>query len=270
MGAAIRAVHPAQCEAVTDAGAGAPWIVMVHGVSQSARVFSAQVEAFRARYRLLLIDLPGHGRSSDLPGPYGLEEYADCLYATLRETGVEAAHFWGTHLGAGAGLLLACRKPDLFSSLILEGPVFPGRALPAVGDMLSRIAQTAREEGMDAARRQWWEEGGWFAVMRARGDECRAAQQRAMIDEFEGRPWLDEGLASRPIAPIDDHLKTLQTRVLIMNGEHDMADFLDAAEALGRLLPRCQRITVPEGGGFPLWEFPARVNDEVQRFLDTV
>ncbi|MGI9381850.1 MAG: alpha/beta fold hydrolase [Methyloligellaceae bacterium] len=256
-------------ETVAETGPDAPWITMVHGVSQDRRVFSAQVAEFKAGFRLLLVDLPGHGLSSDLSGPYGLQEFAASIQAAVSDAGVEKSHFWGTHIGAGAGLLLACREPGLFRSLVLEGPIFPGRALPAVSELLARIAATAREEGIDAARHLWWEEGGWFAVMRAHPDTCRAAGQRAMIAEFQGQPWLDAGLVSA-FAPIDDALAGLQVPTLIMNGEHDLSEFKGIAHELTALLPRCRRTVIAEAGGFPLWEFPDRVNAEVRRFFDLI
>ncbi len=46
-----------------------------------------------------------------------------------------------------------------------------------------------------------------------------------------------------------------------------MSDFLQVAEELTHLLPHARRAVIPEGGGFPLWEFPGRVNAEVRRFL---
>jgi pimeloyl-ACP methyl ester carboxylesterase len=254
---------------VTAAGAGARWIVMVHGISQDRRVFSAQIDAFKAQFRLLLIDLPGHGRSAAMPGPYGMTEFAAAIEAAMAAAGIERAHYWGTHLGAASGLLLACRKADLFHSLVLEGPVYPGHAMPAVSAMLERIAQAAAREGLDAARAAWWAEGGWFAVMRDRPQECRAAEHRAIIDDFQGGPWLDPGLMA-PIPPVDEALARLAVPVLIVNGEHDMPAFIDAAEALAAILPNCRRVGIEDGGGFPFWEFPARVNAEVQRFLDTV
>ncbi len=254
-------------ETVTEAGPAAPWIVLVHGVSQDRRVFDRQVAAFRGDHRLLLIDLPGHGLSADLPGPYGIQEYAGSIAEALAAAGIERCHFWGTHIGAGAGLLLACARPALFASLILEGPVFPGRPLPAVAETLARVAATARSDGIAAARTLWWQEGGWFEVMRARPEDCRAAAQRAMIEDFEGRPWLDSGLVSRPIPPIDAALKGLDLPVLIVNGEHDLPDFLAAADALAALLPNCRRSSIPEAGGFPLWEFPEQVNAVVRAFL---
>jgi pimeloyl-ACP methyl ester carboxylesterase len=171
--------------------------------------------------------------------------------------------------GVIPGLLLATRKPDLFASLILEAPVFPGRPLPAVAEMLARTAETARKKGIAAARQLWWNESGWFAVMRARPEECRATEQRAIIEDFQGRPWLDPGLVS-PIAPIDEALTRCRIPTLIMNGEHDMRDFCCAADELAALIPDCRRKTISEAGGFPLWEFPARVNAVVRSFLDTL
>ena len=214
----------------------------------------------------MLVDLPGHGLSSDLPGPFGVEAYAASIAGAMDVAGIPRAIFWGTHLGATAGQLLACRAPDRFSALILEGPVFPGRPIPAVSQVLARVADTARKDGMPAARKLWWEEGGWFAVMRDRQEECRAAAQRAIIDEFEGAPWLDSGLIG-PITPPDDDLRRFRKPVLIMNGEYDLPDFLQAADEISALLPDCRRITIKDGGGLPFWEFPDAVNAEVRGFL---
>ena len=44
---------------VNGAAVSKPWMAMVHGMSQDHRVFSAQVEAFKPHFRILLIDLPG-------------------------------------------------------------------------------------------------------------------------------------------------------------------------------------------------------------------
>ncbi|MEM9359858.1 MAG: alpha/beta hydrolase [Pseudomonadota bacterium] len=252
---------------IASAQEDAPWLVLVHGLSQDHRVFDKQVESFSPCYRICLIDLPGHGMAEHLDGPYGLPEYAAHIQAVLTDAEIVKPHFWGTHLGAGAGVLLACPQPDLFQSLILEGPVFPGRSLPAVGSVLDKVGRVAQGEGIEKARAVWWDEGEWFDVMRAHPKACRAQEQRAIIDDFKGRPWLDAGLASKPLPPIDGQLVGIQPPVLIYNGQHDLQDFVDAADALVELLPNCRREVLPEAGGFPLWEFPDRVNTLVHAFL---
>ena len=258
--------HTPSYEVVATAAAEAPWITMVHGISQDRRVFARQVADFRSDYRLLLIDLPGHGGSAELPGPYGVQEFASAIAAALDAAAIGPTHFWGTHIGAGAGLLLACRAPDRFRSLLLEGPVFPGRPMPGLSDLLAVVLETARTQGMAAARALWWQ-AGWFDVMRAHPETCRAAEQRAIVDDFAGRPWLDGGLTTRAIDPIDDLLARLTVPVLIMNGQHDLPDFLMAAEALHGLLPDCRRMSIEQAGGFPFWEFPGQVNPLAKRFF---
>jgi len=262
-------VETAACyELVTTAGTAAPWLTMVHGVSQDRRVFNRQVAAFRDYFRICLIDLPGHGLSSDLAGPYGLAEFAASIAGAWRAAEIERGHFWGTHTGAGAGLLLACGQPSSFASLVLEGPVFPGRAPPIAVKILDAVGAVAKSRGLEAARKYWWQRSDWFAVMRARPDECRAAEHRTMIDDFEGKPWLESGLISQPIAAIDDRLAALEIPVMVVNGEHDLTDFIAAADALEALLPNCRRCVIPDAGGFPLWEFPDAVNQVVGAFLE--
>ena len=253
----------ARFEAVLEAGAAAPWLVMVHGMTQDRRVFGAQVAAFRQDYRIL------HGLSTDIPGPFGHRELSAAVAGALDEAAVRHCHFWATHTGTALGLLLAAERPDRFHSLILEGAVVPGRAMASVDAALEQARDIALSDGVPEACRQWCAEGAWFEVMRRHPVECRAEAHREMVAEFSGAPWLFAGEAA-VVAPIDDSFPSIDMPVLLYNGEHDLPDFLEAALYLEARLPRARREMIPEAGGFPAWEFPERVNRRVAEFLGQV
>ncbi len=244
----------------------APWLTMVHSATHDQRYFSSQVQAFQQDYRLLLIDLPGHGKSAALPGPFGFEEYAVSVLAAMGAAGVDTTHYVGSHTGAAAGLILATRFQQRFLSLALEGPPIPGVDLPSVIEAFDRARATAHSSGMEAARAEWFEHSRWFDIIRKSPQRCRADEHWAMVSEFSGRPWLD-ATPAQLVAPLVEHLSSIHCPVLIINGEHDVEDFLHAADELTRILPRVRRVLIPGAGGFPMWEDPEQVNDHIRRHL---
>ena len=258
--------HLPHSETISTAGETRPSLTLLHGASQHSGLFSAQVAEFQRDHRLLLIDLPGHGRSSDLPGPYGLAEYARSVLAAIRAAKVERTHIWGTHTGAGIGLMLAAEHPQLIASLVLDGAILPGVDLPYVSARLAQAKKTARERGIEAAKAEWFRESRWFDVIRQRPEECRAKAHWNLISGFSARPWLDSS-TPEPIPSIRPQLARIAQPVLLVNGEHDVEDFIRVADELESSLPNVQRATVPGAGGFPLWEFPAQVNSLVRQFL---
>jgi len=259
----------AKFKCIHEPGAKSAWLVMVHGMSQDHRVFSAQVEAFKDRHPILLIDLPGHGLSAGIPGPFGHWEMAEQVGGAIAAAGIERCHYWGTHTGTALGLLLATWQPARFHSLILEGAVLPGHVMPSVDRELQRARETAQTKGMAAARQQWFAQTAWFAVIRQHPDLCRAAEHEAIIGQFPGAPWLYQG-ASRKVEAIDGQIAALDLPVLFYNGEYELPDFIAAADRLETLLPMARRGAIAEAGGFPAWEFPEPVNALVAEFLTTV
>lgn len=251
---------------VDDVGPDRPWLTFVHGFTQHQGVFSAQVQVFRSRYRLLLVDLPGHGSAAGHPGPYGPAEYAGHVTRALDSAGVAMTHFWGTHTGAGIGLLLARRHPARFRSLVLEGAVVLGRQPASVQDTLARVRALAASQGMDAALRVWLDEAAWFEVMRRSPEVCRWAAHRTIVQTFAGGPWLDVR-PGMPVENVADRLADVAAPVLLVNGEHDLPDFLATASTLHAGLPRARRVLIPGGGGFPGWEYPEPVNAAAGNFL---
>lgn len=246
------------------------WLIMVHGLTQNKNLFNKQIPEFKDDLNLLLIDLPGHGGSSKIKGPYGLSEYAHAIHQVIAHHNIVNSIFWGTHIGAGAGLLLACQKPKLFSSLILEGPVFPGRNFPLVSKLLGKIAKVIATKGLTAAKEIWWQDGPWFSIMQENPIECRAADQLKLIQEFEGLPWFPEKRSNVIINPIETQLAKLTCPILIINGEHDVPEFIEIARELYERIPNAQQKTIAQAGGFPLWEYPKEVNSVVKKFIQSM
>ena len=259
---------------IKDPDVSGPWLVMVHSMSQDHRVFGRQVEFFRQRHPICLIDLPGHGLSADVPGPFGHGEMAAHVYDAIDAAGIEQCIYWGTHTGTALGLLLARRDPRRFLAFILEGVVLPGHVMPGVNEELQRACEMARRSGLAAATRQWFAQAAWFDVMRANPGPCRANDHQAIIDGFAGAPWLHDGPPGRVIEPIDDAISALDQPVLFYNGEHDLAEFSAAADFLGDFLPSAQRAIIPGAGGFPAWEYPEEVNhlvvESIEQFRSNV
>lgn len=251
---------------VTSERPARSWLVMVHGSTQNAGLFNAQEAYFRGDRHLLLIDLPGHGKSVHLPGPYGLVEYSRSVAQAIDEAGAEDVHFWGTHTGAAVGLLLAAEDPRRFRSLVLEGAVLPGLDMPYVADTIRRASETAQRRGLVEARREWFDTAAFFDAIRGNPIACRAAAHRAMIEEFRGGPWT--GGAPSPIPDLTGRLAPLTTPTLLINGERDLGDFLATAEFLAAKLPSVCREIVSGAGAFPLWERPELVNPMVEKWLD--
>ncbi len=244
----------------------APWLVMVHGFSHNHTYFERQVAEFQADYRLLRVDFRGHGKSAPVAGPYGIEEYADDVQSALDAAGIERAHYWGTHTGSAVGLVLALRQPERLASLVLESAVLPGFPMPRVDALLARARSITQTDGIDAARLDWFEQADWFDYIRAEPAACRADEHRQLVNAFQGAPWISP-LTPRPVTSVVNQLAALTLPVLLYNGEHDLPDFRNMAQALETQLAHVERHTITQAGGFAGWENPTAVNAVVGAFL---
>lgn len=89
-------------------GAGRP-LLMVHGLGGTARSWDTITPALSRSREVILIDLPGHGRSPALPGRQTVAAYADALAAHMAAKGLETVDLVGSSVGARLVLELARR-----------------------------------------------------------------------------------------------------------------------------------------------------------------
>ncbi|MGY0022295.1 alpha/beta fold hydrolase [Streptomyces sp. YJ-C3] len=113
----------------TEAPGEEPARVYVHGLGSASTVYHAHIAARPelAGRRSLFVDLPGHG-ISDRPAGFGytLEDHADALAAALDAAEVSGAEIIGHSMGGAVAIVLAHRRADLVSRLVVtEGNLDP-------------------------------------------------------------------------------------------------------------------------------------------------
>ncbi len=187
----------------------APPIVLVHGTRLSRAAWRPQIDDLSDEFRVIAIDLPGHGALAD--EPFTMDAAVDRLAAVIDEAAGGRAVVVGLSLGGYVAMDLAARSPERVAGLVLAGasqePVgrwtLPYRALGLIlrrgpGPVLARF---------DA----------WFFRMRfppriagpllAGGSWPRGGA--AALSELLGRRYLD-------------HLAAYPGPTLIVNGSLDI------------------------------------------------
>lgn len=103
--------------------ADGPLLLLIHGGAPGAYGwgnFGQNVATFAQRFRTVVVDLPGYGRS-DKPevvgGRYAF--YAGVFAALVRELGAEHAHVVGMATGGAAAIALAVDHPEVVERLVL-------------------------------------------------------------------------------------------------------------------------------------------------------
>jgi len=240
-------------------------IVMVHGLTQSRKIYNKQVEYFNDHYNLVLVDLRGHGSSSDLPGPFGIKEYTDDLEDVLKSLSLEQVIFWGTHTGSSIGLNLFLRNRQYISVLIFESIVIPGFHTPYINSTIGRTRNILEDAGLEEAIDEWLINSKWFKYMRDNPKECRYFDHKKIIEEFSGNPWLSELIPER-VENAADRLGEIDIPVLAYNGQHDLEEFYNMTKALSANLNVTVKV-IEDAGGFPLWENPEIVNSVIFKWL---
>jgi 3-oxoadipate enol-lactonase len=101
-----------------DLGTGYP-VVLVHGMGSDHTIWEGIIPLLQEQYRVLAVDLRGHGISSKAPGPYSMGLFSQDIYGFLESLDIDQAHFMGHSMGGAVLQELVIQKPDIFSSLIL-------------------------------------------------------------------------------------------------------------------------------------------------------
>ncbi|QEE15407.1 alpha/beta fold hydrolase [Promethearchaeum syntrophicum] len=98
-------------------GNGEP-LLLIHGLGSSTQDWEYQIPQLSKQYKVITIDLRGHGKTSKANGPYSIRGFADDVAMFLEALNIKHTNILGLSMGTATGFELAINYPDLVKSLI--------------------------------------------------------------------------------------------------------------------------------------------------------
>ncbi|MET0387875.1 MAG: alpha/beta hydrolase [Polyangiales bacterium] len=232
-------------------GNGPKTIIVLHDWLDDTSAWSgAAVYLDRERYRWVLTDLRGYGRSRDQQGSYTAEEAGADVIALADALEVTRFTIVGHSMSTLVAVYMAQRHPERIERVVLLTPA-PPSGFGADDETLQGVWRLAR--GDDDLRRGWLQKR--FGERLSRGwVGHKLARWRAAAD-----PEAVAGYATMyALRGVPEPTKRISAPVLAITGEHDVESM--RREPVTRMLaPICEQLKVTpiaEAGHYPMLETP--------------
>jgi pimeloyl-ACP methyl ester carboxylesterase len=243
---------------VTEAGDGAP-VVLLHGLTATHRYVVMGSKALeRSGHRVIAYDARAHGQSDPAPSPdaYRYEDLRDDLVRVMDERGIDRAVLAGASMGAHTILRLALEQPERVAALVVITPAYDPDEF-GDADSLARwdaLAEGLREGGVEGFVEAYGDPGvpeQWretvFRVIRQR----LAAHEHpeALADALQATP------RSRPFPSIES-LAAIEVPTVVVadRDEADPGHPLAIGERYAETIPGAELVVEEEGKSPIAWQ----------------
>lgn len=259
---AVTGVRPALACELRGALAAGPPVLLLHGLGGSAADWALQVPALAPRYPVVVVDLPGHGRSPRAGRRPTIEAMAAAVGAVLDDLDLGAVHVVGLSLGGAVGLAMALEAPARVRSLTLVNtcarfqPAGPAGALRWLTRAILLAAAPMDRVAAHVA-------GGLFPR-----PEQHELYERA-VASLAATPRAAYLGALRALLRFDARARLAEVRcpTLVVAGRDDRTVPLPAKARLVREIPRARLLILPGSGHATPLDQPERFNAALLAFL---
>jgi pimeloyl-ACP methyl ester carboxylesterase len=245
-------------------------IVLVHGITTYSFIWRKIIPLLSGKYRVLSIDLLGCGNSAKpLDTDYSLPHHSALIHEMLGKLDIGRIHLVGHDVGGGIAQIFAVNYPERLYDLTLINSV--GHDFWPVQPIIAMRTPIIRQLAMATL------DMGSFRLIVRRGlhhkerlnDELMKLFWKPMSTKKGRRAFLHFAncLNNRDLIEIEDQLRHLTVKSLIIRGEADV--YLSAAisEKLHHDIPHSSLIRIATGGHFIQEDEPEMIATEILDFF---
>jgi 3-oxoadipate enol-lactonase len=239
---------------------GRPVVMLSNSLGSRLEMWEPQIASLTERYRVLLYDNRGHGRSDAPPGPYTLERIATDAQELIAGLELGPVLWCGVSLGGMVGMWLGANAPQTLTRAVLAN------TSPLMGppDLWNERIELVQTQGMEALAQvivpRWLTPG--FA---AEHPDINARLAR-MIAETPAQGYIGAAMAIRDM-DLRGSLARITVPVLVIAGSQDPATPPAMGEQIAGGVTGA-RFAILEAAHLSNIEQPEEFNRLVRNFFD--
>jgi pimeloyl-ACP methyl ester carboxylesterase len=227
-------------------GAGTP-LLLLHGFGGCTQNWLPFIAALSARHRLILVDLRGHGHSTNPENKFTHRDAAADVFLLLDTLGIAQFSAMGMSSGGMTLLHMATSQPNRIAAIVLISATshFP--------DQARAIMRRASFGTMPDQVREMYRECA----------KCGDEQIRQLIAQFNAfhADYDDMNFTAQSLSAI-------HARTLVVHGDRDAFFPVEIAVNLYRSIPGAALWIIPGGDHVPVYDAAVPFTSTALRFLD--
>lgn len=236
-------------------GKGKP-VLFVHGAGSDRRIWDNQLSGLSNRLRVIVLDLPGHGKSEQLEGRQTIERFADHVASFMKVIGLDKATLVGISMGGLVVQQLCLKHPELLEKLVVVN-----RAAKIL------VPQVA----LDLYRNQYE-----FAVKQL--TPMSFSKKTVKANPVVVKLHVEQDLETDPKVGAQDYeavsgvdfsakLKNIKIPTLIIRGADDLLITQSMADFLHENIKGSKLEIIPDAGHVNMLEKPEHFNNVILMFI---
>jgi len=246
-------------------GEGDITLVFVHGSYIDKTYWSEQVEYFSKKFKVVTIDLPGHGKSGRERSAWSIRGFAEDVVEVVKQLNLQHVVLIGHSIGAEINLIAAVSNPDPIIGFIAVD-FFKDAATPLpekYHDQVDAILENLKTNFEDTNEQ--------YARMALLRDETPSIVTQRVVRDYRNA-YQPMGLATMPeIFTIDkiekEYLPKLPVKLHLLNVDYIPTN----EEPLRQILPHGYDIDHLEGTShYPMIENPGAFNIALERAIHKI
>ncbi|MFM7027099.1 MAG: alpha/beta fold hydrolase [Chakrabartia sp.] len=249
-------------------------LVLIHGSNASLHSWEPWVARLKDRYRIVTLDLPGHGLTGPNPdGRYNYQAYAALVDQVMQKLGVAHAIVGGNSMGGGVAWTYALAYPEKLDGLVLVdaagAPSQTPRQMP-IGFRLARMP-VAKDLARIITPRRMFDASLKTSVYDPAFATPAMVDRYWELNRYPGNRTATmqrfaQAATNRPAQAGD--LARIKAPVLILWGAEDNLISRASADWFHAALPGSKLIVYPKTGHLPMEEQPDQSAADLRQWID--
>ena len=241
-------------------GQGNNRVLLLHGWGCDMKMMQPVADALKQDHRTLLVDFPGHGESCNPPVPWGVPEYADCLYNLMEKLQFFPCSVIAHSFGCRVAAWIETKHPDVFTKIVFTG---------AAGIRPRATEEAKKRSARYKKLKQYCEMAKKVPVFR----QAAAGWENRLRLKYGSRDYnaLDEEMRKTFVKVVNQDLTDLydhfHASTLLIWGEADSETPLWMAQEMEKRIPDAGLVIFEGGTHFAYLEQLPRFNAIVREFL---
>lgn len=239
-----------------------PTVVLLHSLATNSALWAHQASVWSANFRIICVDLPGHGKSAVAPTALSLADMARGVVAVLDHLQIAKAAFVGLSLGGMVAQAIALGHAQKVGALVIAHA--GARTDATVREIWEQRIQQFESGGLSTLSLSTLER--WFP--RSFFESCPMTMDwvAQMIEETDPRGYV---MAIRAIQDLDhlDHLQSITAPTLVVAGSADAAVPPAVASMVAKHIPNATLHLLEDAGHIGNVQEPTQFTEKVGQFL---